>query len=104
MMKSENLDAHIRKHTLLSRIFTTAEGTIVIGQYPNWELFAYVVLKIVSLIVPGPYNRYAADAAAVAIIAWSVLEIYSGVNPFRRLLGAAVLISLGLSWLSSAKL
>ena len=76
----------------LRRLCTTNEGTLVVGQAPNGPALVATMLSVLSLIPLGPFRLWIARAAAIAWIYWSGLEIFSGVNTFRRILGGAVLL------------
>lgn len=58
-------------------------GRIVIAQWPNAPLWAYLAATLLrwSLV------------AYVALAIWAVLEIVKGESPFRRVLGAVVLVT-----------
>jgi apolipoprotein N-acyltransferase len=67
-------------------------GEFVIGQPPNTALLILVVASICRLIfqpsgVPGVLVGL---ITAGALVWWSSTEVHSGVNPFRRILGASV--------------
>jgi hypothetical protein len=57
-------------------------GRITIGQWPNIALWVYLAATLLKFTV----------LATVALVVWSGDEIVRGVNPFRRVLGAAVLL------------
>jgi hypothetical protein len=51
------------------------------------------VLDVVAIFAPGKrVSDYAWTAGAAALIIWSLLEIFRGVNYFRRVLGLVVLL------------
>lgn len=68
-------------------------GRITIAQFPNWPIFAVAGAWVVERIAEE--NSSVADAAGIATTAlwvfWGTDELLRGVNPWRRLLGAAVL-------------
>lgn len=73
-------------------------GRIVIAQFPNFPLWAAIVLFAARVVV-GWFDPVATWLESgldlgfvIAISWWAVLEIFSGVNPWRRFLGAAVLV------------
>jgi hypothetical protein len=68
-------------------------GRITVAQAPNLALWLFIVAAVVrSLLDPAGGVRTALDGvAAVALVWWAVDEIVRGVNPWRRLLGGAVL-------------
>jgi hypothetical protein len=69
-------------------------GRIVVGQFPNPPLIAFLALSIASRLV-GPSGRLddGLRAAATGALAWwAVDEVLRGVNPWRRSLGVAGLV------------
>jgi hypothetical protein len=69
-------------------------GRITIAQFPNWPLFAIAALWVVRRIVDA--GSTLADVAAVVTVGlwlfWAGDELVRGVNPWRRLLGAGVIV------------
>ena len=80
-----------------------ADGRIVIVQWPNLPLWAFIAAAALRWLVhpAGLGGTITSAAATIALLVWAGIEIGWGVNPFRRFLGAAVLatqlISLGLT-------
>lgn len=68
-------------------------GRITIVQAPNPALWLFIAAAVLrSLLDPSGGFRTALDAVATAaLVWWAVDEIVRGVNPWRRLLGGAVL-------------
>jgi hypothetical protein len=67
-------------------------GKVVIWQNPNPWLIGWAVLTVISLLFAGRTSDVFSWAAHAALIIWSLLEIFKGVNYFRRALGLLVLI------------
>jgi hypothetical protein len=71
-------------------------GKLTVAQMPNAALVLFVGFRIAEAFVPS--HRTAHDVLhwlAIAALAWWGLdELLRGVNPFRRILGVAVLASL----------
>ncbi len=67
-------------------------GEITIAQFPNLALWIFIVAAIVRWLTSpdGTGATILAVIAGGALLWWGVDEIVRGVNPFRRLLGAAV--------------
>lgn len=70
---------------------------VVIGQFPNlpmWIAMAFFGARWAVEAADGPSEvRSVLDwGFAAAIVWWAVLEIVQGVNPWRRGLGAVVLL------------
>lgn len=76
-------------------------GRITIVQAPNLALWLFIVAAVVrSLLDPSGGVRTALDGVAgAALVWWAVEEILRGVNPWRRLLGGAVLAGQVLEYL-----
>ena len=68
-------------------------GQITIAQLPNAALWVFLIATALRTLIdpagwPGTALRVVATAA---LVWWAGDEILRGVNPWRRLLGAAVL-------------
>lgn len=76
-------------------------GRITIAQAPNVPLWLFIVAAAVRLLLdPAGGARTALDGvAAGALVWWAIDEIVRGVNPWRRLLGGAVLVGQVLNYL-----
>lgn len=68
-------------------------GRITVAQAPNAPLLVFLVAVVVRWIFhpSGTVATVVNVVAAIALIVWSVDEIVRGVNPWRRILGGAVL-------------
>jgi hypothetical protein len=80
-------------HQLWNRTWRDKTGKVVIWQRPNVFIIGWVVLTLISLF----FNRgNVADTFAwlsiVSLVIWCLLEIFKGVNYFRRALGVVVLL------------
>ena len=69
-------------------------GRITIGQMPNLPLWIFIVATALrSVFHPAGGARTALDVVATgALVWWAVDEVARGVNPWRRILGAVVLV------------
>jgi hypothetical protein len=73
-------------------MFKDKQGRVVLYQRPNIWLIAWALLDIVAIFAPGRrISDYAWTAGSVMLIIWALLEVFRGVNYFRRLLGLVVL-------------
>lgn len=76
-------------------------GAITIAQRPNLPLWLFLALTALAWLAgalsppPGPVAGWLGTAAHLALAWWAVDEVLRGVNPWRRLLGAAALLWLG---------
>ena len=76
-------------------------GRITIVQAPNLALWLFIAAAVLrSLLDPSGGLRTALDVlATAALVWWAVDEVARGVNPWRRLLGGAVLAGQVLKYL-----
>ena len=74
-------------------IFKTRDGRVVLGQKPNLPLVVWFVAFILRLVFPdGAFGLGMYVISFVAIFIWAWLELFMGVNIFRRILGFVVLV------------
>ncbi len=80
-------------------------GQITIAQFPNVALWVFIVTVVLRRVVPdGGALRSALDGIGVAALAWWALdELFRGVNPWRRLLGLAGCIAVGVGLAASVR-
>ena len=73
-------------------------GLIVIGQWPNLWLWIFAAASLVELAVAssGSVGVVARVVATLFLAIWAADELLRGVNPWRRCLGAAVLIGVAM--------
>jgi hypothetical protein len=62
-------------------------------QFPNLPLIVAFVAGEVARYTPGSIHAYARAVSYLALAVWAYLELTSGVNWFRRLLGLGYAIS-----------
>lgn len=85
----------MQNSTFLDRIFRDDRGEIVIGQAPNLPLIIWFAASVLKFAFPKGDIYAGLDFVAVgSLTIWSVLEIFQGVNYFRKGLGLVVLIGL----------
>lgn len=77
-------------------------GRIVIAQRPNVALLTWLVATVVSWFLHGSARTVIGVLATIALVIWACDEIVRGVNPWRRTLGAVVLVVVLVSRLGSA--
>lgn len=78
---------------LWDKIWRDDEGNVVIWQMPNIWLIGWAVLTFASLLFSkGLISNILTWAGEASLIIWCLLEIFKGVNYFRRFLGLAVLV------------
>jgi len=80
-------------------LFKDSKGHIVLYQAPNALLWAWLVLKALSLMMSKGNVSNGMDMLSKAILfTWAYLEITEGVNNFRRMLGFVVILSIVMSY------
>jgi hypothetical protein len=83
--------------TLLDKVFRNDAGEIVLAQPPNLPLIAWGVCTGLKLLFPTGQPALGLDAIAFgSLFTWAWLELFQGVNYFRRFLG--LLVFCGLIW------
>jgi len=77
------------------KMWKDPEGKVVIWQWPNVWLMAWMIALVVSwFLPPGKLTDGLGLISFVALVVWALLEIFKGVNYFRRSLGLAILVML----------
>ncbi|MEO8898910.1 MAG: hypothetical protein ABI352_09040 [Candidatus Dormibacter sp.] len=75
-------------------------GKITIVQLPNVPLAVFLVVWVLRRIAhpSGALDTALAVVGTLGLVVWAGDEVLRGVNPFRRLLGAAVLVALAVTF------
>ncbi|NEU75280.1 hypothetical protein PI95_022635 [Hassallia byssoidea VB512170] len=85
-------------NTLFDKIFRDSDGNIVIAQTPNLPIILWVTASLLKLVFPtGEINTGLDVLAFGSLFTWAWLELFQGVNYFRRALGLGVLIAVMVS-------
>ena len=82
-----------KRVTFYDKCFKDKQGKIALTEQANAPIIVAVISAIPALLVSG--NIFGTIAALVsfgAFFTWSWLEIFDGVNYFRRVLGVVVMI------------
>jgi hypothetical protein len=89
--------------TWFDRFFRDKNGNIVIVQPPNLPIMVWAIANVLQLIFRTEIiNTGLETISLIAIVIWSLAEIFQGVTNFRRVLGAIVLIATIVSKLSGS--
>lgn len=81
------------ENNLFDKTFRDHQGNIVIAQPPNLPLLVGITATVISLIVKNGNIHMGLNAVAFGcFFTWAWLELFEGVNYFRRVLGFLVLI------------
>jgi len=79
--------------TLFDRVFKDREGKVTIWQNPNVPLWCWVVFSVLGIVFKhGAGHTGLQRLAEASLFTWAYLEIRTGVNVFRQILGAAIMI------------
>ena len=77
-----------------NRIWRDSDGKVVLWQMPNIWLVVWLVADVASFLLGhGKLESALHWIGSGALIIWALLEIFQGVNYFRRALGAIVLLA-----------
>jgi len=63
-------------------------------QFPNAPLIVALVASVIGHLSTGTLHDVARAVSLLGLIVWAVLEVVSGVNWLRRVLGAGFLVYL----------
>ena len=78
--------------TLIDKWFKDKNGRLALVAAPNSALIIWGTAAVAShLARHGILHSSLSLIAFIAIIAWSLLEIFQGINYFRRALGSFIL-------------
>ena len=79
--------------TLFDKTFGDSNGNIVIAQPPNLPIIVWGVASLLKLIFTNGFINVGLDLIAFgSLFTWAWLELFQGVNYFRRMLGLVVLV------------
>jgi hypothetical protein len=83
----------MQEASLFDRFFHDDRGNLVIVQPPNLPILVWLGVSLLKLIVKTGSTYVVFDAIAFgSLFTWAWLELFQGVNYFRRTLGLIVLI------------
>jgi hypothetical protein len=70
-------------------------GRLTVAQWPNVPLAVFLLASVASRVFhpSGGVATFLRVLGIVALIVWALDELARGVNPFRRILGAVVLVA-----------
>jgi hypothetical protein len=82
----------VHRRSLWDRTWKDKSGKTVLWQRPNAWLIGWAVLTTISLLFTRRPADIISSVASLSLIIWALLEIFRGVNYYRRFLGAIVLL------------
>jgi hypothetical protein len=81
------------QNTLFDKTFRDSDGNIVVAQMPNPPIIVWGVTSLLKLVFTSGVVNTGLDIVAFgSLFTWAWLELFQGVNYFRRALGFVVLI------------
>lgn len=100
--QSDNMEYRETKEpSLFDRFFRDSQGNIVIVQPPNLPITIGLAATAIQFLLPSGDLKTAFTLVAFGTLyTWAWLELFSGVNYFRRSLGLVmffILMALGLN-------
>lgn len=80
------------RRSFFDKTFKDHEGNWGLAAAPNLPIIIWFVAMIVSFFVTGTAHTVVSTLQRGALFTWAWLELFQGVNYFRRALGLLVLI------------
>lgn len=79
----------------MNSFWRNKDGKIIILQKPNFPLIVWFVSYLATKLPVSPYAlNILSIVSFCALFVWALMEIFSGVNLFRRFLGVVVVVVL----------
>ncbi|MFC1649525.1 hypothetical protein ACFL2C_02300 [Patescibacteria group bacterium] len=76
-----------------SSFFRDKKGKVVIAQWPNWPLSLAIIFFVLQYVSNPVIQAVGFWGLITSLFYWSYLEIFHGVNTFRKVLGIGVAFS-----------
>ena len=80
------------EQTLIDKCFKDTSGKVVLFQMPNFPIVAWFVAMVLDKCFDGRFGHTMGLLSFGALFTWAWLELFEGVNYFRKTLGLVVLI------------
>lgn len=82
---------------LIDLFFRDSVGKVVIAQAPNLPIMLWMSAVVIGYFVQsGSIKETVQVTGTTALAVWALLELFQGVNYFRRTLGLMVLVFISL--------
>jgi len=85
------LQYYLRSDTF-KKVFGSKDSTVAVFQFPNLPIIMWGISTIANKITSGGVQDFFGYLAFGSLFTWALLELTSGVNIFRRVLGAFILV------------
>jgi hypothetical protein len=74
--------------------FRSKDGKLAVGQPPNPALLVFIAAALIGLLdLSDRHATIVQGIADGALLVWALDELVRGASPFRRVLGAVVLVA-----------
>lgn len=83
---------NISRSQIIQKTFKDKDGKLAIVGIPNVPLLTWLVTLPLGWILSGTADKLMSVIGHGALFTWAWLELFQGVNYFRRALGAVVLL------------
>lgn len=91
MIEESRLNYGVKRRSFWNKTWRNNEGNIVLFQWPNIWLIAWAAFNFVAVLSPTRTISSVTWWIGFAILSiWALLEIFKGVNYFRRFLGVFI--------------
>ena len=85
----------VKNQNFPEKIYKDKDGKVVLFQPPNLALLVWLLSSLLAMVISEGVVHSLFDLIALGtLFTWSWLELFSGVNYFRRALGLLVMIFL----------
>jgi hypothetical protein len=81
-----------KREDIVQKAFKNDKGEWALGAKPNLPLITWLVMLLLAQVLSGDVSKLASVIGRGALFTWAWLELFQGVNYFRRALGAIVIV------------
>ena len=84
----------LQKESKLSRnrFFYDSNNNLVLFQWPNITLSLWILFTILAKLSTASMQDTFSLVASISLTIWAIIEVTTGVNYFRRMLGLTILV------------
>jgi len=83
----------MKKQLFIDKLIKDKNGKITLWQTPNGALLLWAFSEVLGeFVAHGTFQRLCSAVSFGALFAWAWMEIFSGVNYARRVLGFIVIV------------
>ena len=77
------------------QFFKDSHGKVILFQWPNIPICGWLFFKLAAMVSSNKTQvTILGNISTTFLLIWAILEITSGVSPFRRVLGLIVLAAI----------